>query len=277
MLFDWRVEDELSELEQRWVDYARKVLEDTAHHQECRDRGGSPEDAFLDPGATLDPDLRWPGYLGRRYSWRGVLCVATVHRDFDSNGAGPQVRADIVDGTRGLAEGSLTGGQYLEIVRRGYEAGLGRWVVGSNLGGALSLLDMPIDAIAYVNAARCQFPEDFGHLELNLREQAKATGRKVKRSLVKLCLAQFPVSDLIDLLDPSVVIFASMPAYESALTTLSRAPHVLPVCIHPFLTRGKAPLQRPLRIGEREFPRGTQAAEWAPVLRDHLEAMRSRS
>jgi hypothetical protein len=51
----------LTPLEERWLEYARKIAAcDPEHLAECRRLGGG-----IDPGP--DPSLRWPGFVGRDY------------------------------------------------------------------------------------------------------------------------------------------------------------------------------------------------------------------
>lgn len=258
------------DLEQEWLAYARTLLHDEDHLRECAEAGGSPSSPLLDPMCSLDPDLRWPGYLGRSYRKGGVLCIATVHRDFESNGAGASVRADIAGGTRAWKSGAIGDSEYLETVRSGYEVGLQRWAVGGNFGTALAALEVPIESIAYVNAARCQYPEKVDHLDSVARVEVRAAGARTKAALLKLCQRDYPVGQLVDMLTPSVVLFGSKPTFKQTQVALRAHPEVLAICIHPWLTGNRGPLQEPLQIGERVFPSGTQALEWGPAARSFL-------
>jgi len=204
-----------------------------------------------------------------------VLCVATVHRDFESNGAGASVRADIAGGTRAWKAGVIGDAEYLEKVRAGYEAGLRRWVVGGNLGTALAALGVAVESIAYVNAARCQYPENLNHLDTDARATVRAAGARTKTALLKLCQRAYPVGRLLDMLEPAAVLFGSKPTFKQTQTALQSRPEVLAICIHPWLTGNRGPLQETLQIGGRIFLHGTQAAEWGPAVRSYL-AMRSR-
>lgn len=265
----------LSDIELAWLAYSREVLHDEVHQRACFAAGGSPSGPLLDPTGSLDPDLRWPGYLGRSYAPGGVLCVATVHRDFESNGAGSGVRGDIAGGTRAWKAGRATDSEYLECVRRGYEAGLRKWVVGGNFGTALAALGVAVESIAYVNAARCQYPENLDHLDPEMKAQVRAAGTKTKAALLKLCQRDYPIRGLVDMLIPSVLLFGSAPTFKQTQRTLRSCPGLLAICIHPWLTSNRGPLQQPLQVGDRLFPAGTQAAEWGPVVRSYL-ATRNR-
>jgi hypothetical protein len=258
-------------IEEAWIAYAHELLDDKDHQVRCANAGGSPSGVGLDPTGSLDPDLRWPGYLGRDYRAGGVLCVATVHRDFESNGAGPQVRADIVDATRRFRDRTITDTDYLESVRRGYEAGLAKWIVGGHLGTTLRTIKVPLTAIAYVNAARCQYPEDRGHLpDPAARKAAKVAGDKTKAALLKLCWKDFPVTRIIDMLRPRFVLFANAPTFFRCEPHLASTRSVAAACIHPW--QGKAGLLlRPLTVGNRTYPRGTALELWAPSITAHLK------
>ena len=91
--------------------------------------------------------------------------------------------------------------------------------------------------------------------------------------MLKLCNRDYPVSDLIDMLRPRVVLFASKPTYTGSLEGLRRHPDTLGVCIHPFLTRVHGPLQVSLTVDARMFPEGTSAVEWGPTVRHFLWAI----
>lgn len=263
--------DELTAIEKAWIAYAHDLLDDRDHLRRCSEEaGGSPIGSDLDPQNRLDSDLRWPGYLGREYRAGGILCVATVHRDFESNGAGPAVRADIVEGTRGLRDRTITDTEYLERVRRGYEAGLAKWVVGGNLGKALDALSVPLTSVAYVTAARCQVPEDWSHLpDTADKEEAKATCTKIKKKVLKLCWADYPITQIIGLLRPSFVLFANAPTYDLAAPTRELT-GVTSTCIHAW-QEPAGMLLRPLRVGDLTHPIGTSLQGWAPTVRALLE------
>jgi hypothetical protein len=267
---------DLTHTEEAWLRYAHTLADDQEHLDACKDLGGSPDGPEFDPNHTLDPDLRWPGYLGRDYSSGRVLCVATVHRDFETNGAGTQVRADIVDATRGLRDRTISDGDYLASVRRGYEAGLLKWIVGGNLGVALGALDVPLTAIAYVNAARCQYPEDRDHLpDKAAKQAAKAAGDKVKAAVLKLCWTAYPITRLVEILDPRVVVFANAPTFDRAKPDLDRRGGVAAVCIHQW-QQPAGSLLRPLQVGDLIHPRKTPLSSWTPTVRELLgsEGMR---
>lgn len=255
----------LTQIEHEWVAYARRLLADGAHQRRCELVGGSPV-GELDPQRRLDADLRWPGYLGCDYRAGGVLCVATVHRDFETNGAGPAVRADIVDATRGLRSGTLDASAYLQFVRRGYESGLASWVVGGHLGLTLKALDVPLTAIAYVDAARCQVPEDWSHLSDKAeRVAAKATCSAIKAAVLRTCWADYPITDLIEMLRPTFVLFANAPTFDRAAGSNELGP-VAAACIHAW--QGAAgTLLRPLDVDETTFQAKTPLGVWAPRVR----------
>lgn len=218
--------------------------------------GWSPEHPGVD--AT---DLRWPGYLGRSYGPGGVLCVATIHRDFASGGVGPEIRDSLVTGTRQQwKDERVSDAEYLSVVRRCYTHGLNRWTVGTNLGAALRLLGVGIEEICYTNAARCQYPE--------IEPKAPDAGA-IKLRLVKLCLGRFPIAELAKADQASTVLFTNVTAYDQVAPTLPD--EVTPVSIHQWLARGRAPLTRPLTIDGTTWPVRAQVAEWAPALKAQIE------
>lgn len=259
---------ELTKIERSWVTYALRLLDDREHLRRCELAGGSPI-GELDPGRRLDADLRWPGYLGRDYRSGGVLCVATVHRDFETNGAGPGVRAGIVEATRGLRDRILSDVEYLNLVRRGYEAGLAKWVVGGHLGRTLGALGVPLSAIAYVNAARCQVPENWSHLpDKAARSAAKATCNQIKEAVLCRCWVDYPVTNLVAMLRPSFVLFANAPTFDRASMSKELG-GVATACIHAW--QGAAgTLLRPLEVAGELYPPKTLLAEWAPTVRTLL-------
>lgn len=266
--------DELTAIEKAWVAYAHDLLDDRGHLRRCSKAGGSPIGSVLDPQNRLDSDLRWPGYLGREYRPGGVLCVAMVHRDFESNGAGPEVRADIVEGTRGLRDRTITDTEYLERVRSGYEAGLAKWVVGGSLGKTLDALSVPLTSVAYVNAARCQVPENWSHLPDKAdRKEAKATCNKIKEKVLKLCWADYPITRIVGLLRPSFVLFANAPTYKryDRAAPTSELTGVASACIHAW-KEPAGTLLRPLHVGDLTHPEGTPLQDWAPTVRALLES-----
>lgn len=264
---------ELTAIEKAWVAYAHDLLDDSDHLRRCSKAGGSPIGSVLDPQNRLDSDLRWPGYLGREYRPGGVLCVAMVHRDFESNGAGPEVRADIVEGTRGLRDRTITDTEYLERVRSGYEAGLAKWLVGGRLGKTLDALFVPLTSVAYVNAARCQVPEDWSHLSDQDRQEALATCNKIKGKVLKLCWADYPITRIVGLLRPSFVLFASAPTYDryDLAAPTPELTGVASACIHA--RRAAGTLLRSLRVGDLTHPEGTPLQDWAPTVRALLESV----
>lgn len=245
----------MTDLEADWLQYARRLLHDEAHIRACANAGGSPAHPGVD-----DTQLRWPGYLGRDYRDGGVLCVANVHRDFASGGAGTAVRDGIVDSTRRWKDGDLDDAGYLNAARSAYVRGLRAWTVGGRLGNALEILDAPIEAIAYTNAAKCQFPET---------EPKIPKAGAIKTGLIRLCVAQNPLTDLVGLLRPAVVLVTAVNAWDaSGLDGRQGA-----VCFHQYYGN----LTRPCAVGGEILPPRTPLAEWAARLRDELDQPRSSS
>lgn len=247
----------LSMIERAWLVYARSVVQNEEHRLACEAAGGSPPNH---PGVDAS-DVRWPGYLGRNYAPGGVLCVATVHRDFASAGVGVAIRDRLVSGTRQWKAGGIDDEAYLAAVRDGYEAGLRQWTVGNNIGAALQCIGTDIQSICYVNAARCQYPE--------IEPKAPAAeAKRTKAALVHFCLSTFPIEDLVGLLQAAVVLFTNVAAYDRTKPRLPK--DVVAVAIHQQLTRRYAPLARPLVISGESFPEKTRVGVWSPSVRAYL-------
>lgn len=123
----------MTQLEQRWLDYAWSVLNSPAEHRrECLANGS----AVPGPGRVDGNDLRWPGYLGRDYEpASGVLCVGAVHREGnpanrDDGSVAERTDAELVAGARkwlttGRSPTSDAG--YLESLRSSYQQALPTW------------------------------------------------------------------------------------------------------------------------------------------------------
>jgi hypothetical protein len=189
----------LSRLETAWLEYAREVVEDGEHHSTCASRGGS------DASLGFAPDVRWPGYLGRDYRRGGVLWLANVHTSFATAGLGPrfaQTADESVRRWRGRFDSDET---FLDGLRNTYEIGLATWTVGGWPRRALERLGVPIAAVAYSNAARCQ---------------ATDTGIELQRH----CLKRWPVQRLLDLLEPDLVLLTSKTTLDATASSTWRCP-----------------------------------------------------
>lgn len=239
-----------SDLETGWLAYARSVVSAKEHIASCAAKGGSPDHPGVDA-----VDLRWPGYLGAEYRRGGVLCVANVHRDFASGGFGATAAVKLVDGTRKWSDGAMTDSVYLGANRGAYSVGLRKWTVGSRVGAVLAALRTPVEAIAYTNAARCQYPEV---------PPVLPRAGETKKKLVKLCVARFPIGDLVRTLEPAVVLFTSVVAYDESQHSIDS--RVVIVAFHQWYGN----LTRPLDLGKRVLEPRTPLPVWTAALSETL-------
>lgn len=170
---------DLTDLERRWLDYARRVVNVKADHiRACEGAGGVPD------SLDVSRALRWPGYIGRRYEEGvGVLCVAQVHRDDNaaSERVDPQVNIAYVAAVRNWKLGQVDDAAFLEATRAAYEHWIPGWIRWRQHFGYLvqEVLGLSIDQIAYANLAKCQLP---------------ITSNTYK--VVALCQREFPMCDL---------------------------------------------------------------------------------
>jgi len=157
--------------------------------------------------------LRFPGYLGRDFEpGAGVLVIYNVHREFHSwrlvsDPSG--VITDFIEASSHLQNAHEPDddqlAEYITAHRPMYEVGLsGGWKVADHLLAALPPCDVPITReglrkIAYVNVSCAQFPE--------LHPEPGDDRRK--SNLKALCSARHPVSQVVDLLRPAIVLCAS--------------------------------------------------------------------
>lgn len=184
-----------SGLTQQWLAYARRIVADENHRAECAALGGSSDDPELN-----GVDLRWPGYLGEDYRIGGLLCVANIHRGFLSGGlAGDRALVDdTVASTRGWRDRQVDDDDWLFAVRAMYAKGLanGGWDVARHFAFAYESLGERATSIAYSNTARCQHPT------------------AAPKRLLAICLKRFPLTDLVRLLGPRLVLTSSPVAFE---------------------------------------------------------------
>jgi len=208
----------LSPVEEGWLRYARDVVGDLDHRRECALLGGSPDHPGVDA-----PDLRWPGYLGERAApGRSILCVGAVHREFASGSLRAHHRDRLVDATRAWAGGRLDDQGYLAASRSVYLAGLHGWPVGTHLRQVADALGLDVFDLVFTNAARCQVPE-------LPPELPRASATKV--ALQDLCLGRFPITPLVRLVRPRLLLFISSHAYDVSVASGDVA-DVPRVCMH---------------------------------------------
>jgi hypothetical protein len=231
-----------------WLAYAREVVSDEPHRTECAALGGSP----LHPGVDA-VDLRWPGYLGAGVSHgSGALIIGNIHRNFASGTVGVKDRDRLVEVTRGWRDGLVDDDTYLTAVRDVYLMGLHGWPLGRQVRFAAAGLGLSFDQIIYVNAARCQYPEIPPSLH---------GARLTKPALQRLCLDRFPVSRLVADLQPELLLFTSVNAFDKASAELAADTRAR-VSLHQFTGQ----LTRPLRVADQVLPVGTGRESWIPAV-----------
>ena len=107
--------------------------------------------------------------------------------------------------TRSWRDGLVDDETYLTIMRDVYLMGFTGWPLGRQVRFVAAGLGLSFDIVAYVNAARCQYPEV---------PPALQASRLTKPALQRLCLDRFPVSRLVTDLDPQLVLFTSVTAFD---------------------------------------------------------------
>jgi len=173
-------------LDDRWLAYARRVLEAGALSQCCAQ---SPRND------AIDRVRRWPGYLGSRYDSGCVLLVGAIHnadRLFT-----PEILAlgDEAKKWVGAPRTPESDRRYLASVRAAYTASARRWALNGNVwkrfDKLLGHLGIEMEQVAFTNLAKCFCP--VGHNDTRF---------------VKACLARYPLGALIEDIRPRAVFIA---------------------------------------------------------------------
>jgi hypothetical protein len=173
-----------------WLAYCREVAGDSCHRSLCAEEGGSWPPDFA-------PDVRWPGYLGPDYRPGGVLWAANIHTRFDTRGLPASFAADAANSVRAFRDGHSDSDAFLAAMSDVYQQGLARWNVGYWGRRVLDQLGVPLSAVAYTNAAKCQA---FGTAE----------------GLQRLCQTQWPLRDTARMLAPALILITSQTALQAA-------------------------------------------------------------
>jgi hypothetical protein len=193
----------LTEVERNWLDYAWRVVNCPDEHRAvCVAAGG----AVPGPGRVDGNELRWPGYVGRKWiPGRGVLCVGAVHREADQAKHGGEVisrtNRELNEATRAWASrgrSTETDEVYLRAVQAAYVDALPTWERWNQHFRPLvnDLLKMNTDEIAWANLAKCRVSIDRG-----------AHQQAAEQKVTRLCQQQFvPMSDLVAALRPAAVL-----------------------------------------------------------------------
>lgn len=233
---------EVTETERRWLDYAWIVANCTPEHRRtCEDRGGAP------PGAKrqVGNDLRWPGYLGRKYDERqGLLCVGHVHRErtgAELTDVDAMVERALVGTTqrwRSQGRSARNDASYLAGVRDAFEEWIPIWLRWSKgfkrvVEGELG---MDLTQIAWTNLAKCRYPRP---------------GSPPDKLLV-YCQGTFPMREVVDAIRPRAVLCCVLQAHEGgSIVKTWNSDHAQPLV---FTWHGLHSTDH----------RGRKLAEWAP-------------
>src|SRR5687767_4513171 len=100
-----------------------------------------------------------------------------------------------------------------------------------------------------------------GHWSRSPTVQSESRAVVAKRRLVKLCVARYPIGDLVAMLRPSTVLFTSVDAYDASSDGVAAAGGV-PVAFHQWYGN----LTRPLALEPGSCAVRTPMRDWLPVL-----------
>jgi hypothetical protein len=142
-------------------------------------------------------DLRWPGYLGRRYGQLAtVLCVGHVHAtDWEQTARVPLEKSLRRWLSSGRSQSSDTA--YLESVREVFEWWLPTWRRWSHFRALVDKLQLDVQDIAWTNLAKCR-----------VSREANPDG------VVRVCQSAFPIREVVEALRPEAVLSCVKNAYE---------------------------------------------------------------
>jgi hypothetical protein len=190
-----------SEVDAAWLDYAWRVANwPRLHAGPCIAAGGAPQTAAPEGRHN---DLRWPGYLGRKYvAGQGVLCLAAAGRQpprYENTDHAAQYEQ--MGGTlrRWIENGrsAESDARFMEDNRELYERALPTWDRWRNIFRTFVETHLGIDrqAIAYGNLAKCRAVDGANTEELS-----------------RVCQSAFPVHELLEAIRPAAVIVAGLNA-----------------------------------------------------------------
>jgi hypothetical protein len=192
-------------VEEAWLDYAWSVVTcGDAHRRECDSAGGA------DP--QLDPTVRYPGTLGSTWDdGRGVLFVSLVHRSRPDKHASsvPAAASDadeIIESIRAwrtAGRSPAADATFLRATREAHERTVPTWSLWKqHFGPVVSELGLRVGCVALTNLAKCRADLDADD------------GLSVR--LAKLCQPAFPISGLVEALQPKAVLVASVSLPEDS-------------------------------------------------------------
>jgi hypothetical protein len=180
----------LTDLDERWLSYARSIVAcDAPHRAECRAMGGGV-------AAGPDPDLRWPGVVGRDYeaSRLRLLCMAQIHNPTGWSNSATGL-AEMEPLLRRWLSGTLQPETFLSCYREEYANRLATWGPWLKAFGPVCndvRVSLAPTEIAYTNIAKCWLPP----------------GTK-QYGLMRSCERWNGVASLISIIKPHAVVVLS--------------------------------------------------------------------
>ena len=166
----------------RWLNYAWKVLTEDGGLTTCCVTGTSNE------------VQRWTGCLGGDYSSGRVLMVGAVHNkpvlEQDKAPLALAARAWVDSGRSSTADS-----RYIAAVRDFYRRVTPTWEYGGTVWRTFAKLrdrlSVDVEQVAYANVAKCEMRTGLGYGQL-----------------IQQCLRRFPLNDLVDAVNPAIVLIA---------------------------------------------------------------------
>jgi hypothetical protein len=168
--------------ESRWLDYAWKVLIEQGGLMTCCITGASNE------------VQRWTGCLGANYGLGRVLMVGAVHNkpvlEQDKAPLALAAKTWVDSGRSGANDGA-----YLAAVRDFYRRVAPTWEYGGTVWRTFAKirerLNLRSEEVAYTNVAKCEMRTGFGYGQL-----------------IRECLHRFPLNNLVEAVNPAIVLVA---------------------------------------------------------------------
>lgn len=195
----------MNEIESRWLDYARNVLESRPLN-ECCERGA------IRPGRIV----RWPGYLGSRYEEGRVLLVGAIHNE--NKLFTPQIEALEAEVKTWLSSGrsDASDARYLRAQREAYEQSFGHWTgqVWNNFRKLIrDYFTLELCQTAFTNLAKCYLPPGDASVD----------------KCVVACAGPYPIAHLVCRLKPIAVLVAKSSQATDKFTPMKKENALLPL------------------------------------------------
>lgn len=179
----------LSSRERAWLDYAHDVVCCNDHLGACR---AQRKPYFTDNG--LDDTVRWPGNFGSGYERAPlrVLCLAQIHNDRHLAASMPGFQMKLLS----FQAAQCRPEAFLQRCRKAYEATIPSWGPWTQFAEVLGATNARLDVsdVVYANVAKCWAPPSrLGEAPNN-------------QKTMKICNKRFPVSRLVEIVDPEFII-----------------------------------------------------------------------